>query len=160
MRTFFTIWIGQLVSLVGSQLTAFALGVWVYEETHSVSLLALSQVAFMVPLVVLSPLAGVLVDRWNRRTAMIVSDLGAGVVVLAAALLYLGGRLQPWMSIPINLLMAVFVTLMWPAYGAAVTVLVPKEQYGRVNGFVQMGQALPQLAGPAIAGALYAAIRL
>lgn len=160
MRAFFTIWIGQLVSLIGSQLTAFALGVWVYEETHSVSLLALSQVAFMLPLVVLSPLAGVLVDRWNRRTAMIVSDLGAGVVVVLAALLYIGGRLQPWMSIPLNLLMSIFVTLMWPAYGASVTLLVPKEQYGRANGLVQMGQAIPQLAGPALAGALYVAIRL
>jgi DHA3 family macrolide efflux protein-like MFS transporter len=160
MRTFITIWIGQLVSLVGSQLTAFALGVWVYEETHSVSLLALSQVAFSVPFVVLSPLAGVLVDRWNRRTAMIISDLGAGAVVTAAALLYLGGRLQPWMSIPVNLLMATFATLLWPAYSASVTLLVPKEQFGRANGFVQLGEALPQLAGPALAGALYVAVRL
>ncbi len=63
MRTFLTLWMGQLVSLVGSQLTAFALGVWVYEETHSVSLLALSQVAFSAPFVIFSPLAGVLVDR-------------------------------------------------------------------------------------------------
>ncbi len=160
MRTFFTIWFGQLISLIGSQLTAFALGVWVYEETHSVSLLALSQVAFSLPFVVLSPLAGVLVDRWNRRTAMIVSDLGAGAVVLIAAIIFLSGRLQPWMCIPLNLLMATFGTLLWPAYTASVTLLVPKEQYGRANGFVQLGEALPQLAGPALAGALYVSIHL
>lgn len=160
MRTFFTIWSGQLVSLIGSQLTGFALGVWVYDETHSVLMLALTQIALQAPFVVLSPLAGVLADRWNRRVAMIVSDFGAGLAVLAAAALYLTGRLQPWMTIPVNFAMASFNALMWPAYTASVTLLVPKEQYGRANGFVQLGEAVPQIAGPALAGALYVAIHL
>ncbi len=160
MRAFFTIWVAQLVSLIGSQLTGFALGVWVYDQTHSVLMLALTQIAFSAPFVVLSPLAGVLADRWNRRTAMVVSDFGAGSAVVAAAALYITGRLQPWMVIPINFVMAGFITLMWPAYTASVTLLVPKEHYGRANGFVQLGEALPQIAGPALAGALYVAIRV
>ncbi|MGE5072390.1 MAG: MFS transporter [Anaerolineae bacterium] len=160
MRAFIMIWIGQLVSLIGSQLTGFALGVWVYDETHSVLLLALTQIAFSVPFVLLSPLAGVLADKWNRRTAMIVSDFGAGTAVFMAAWLYLTGHLQPWMVIPINLMMASFITLMWPAYTASVTLLVPKEHYGRANGFIQLGEALPQIAGPALAGALYVAVHV
>ncbi len=55
MRTFFTIWVGQLISLLGSQLTGFALGVWVYDQTHSVSLLALVQVALQLPYVCFPP---------------------------------------------------------------------------------------------------------
>jgi DHA3 family macrolide efflux protein-like MFS transporter len=160
MRTFFTIWFGQLVSLIGSQLTGFALGVWVYEQTRSVLLLALVQVAQQAPYVLLSPIAGVFADRWNRRTAMIVSDLGAGLAVLATGALYLGHHLQIWMVIPINLVMAAFNTLMWPSFTASVTLLVPKRHYGRANGFVQLGEALPQIAGPAMAGALYVAIHL
>ncbi|HUI89430.1 MAG TPA: MFS transporter [Anaerolineales bacterium] len=159
-RAFFTIWFGQLVSLIGSQLTGFALGVWVYDQTHSVSLIALTQVAFAAPFVFLSPLAGVLADRWNRRTAMIVSDFGAGLAVFTTAILYLNHLLQPWMAIPINFFIASFNCLMWPAFTASVTMLVPKEQYGRANGFVQLGEALPQIAGPAIAGVLYVVIRL
>lgn len=159
-RTFFTIWFGQLISLIGSQLTGFALGVWVYDITKSVLMLALTQIALQAPFVLLSPLAGVLADRWNRRTAMLVSDLGAGLVVFSAAVLYLTHLLQPWMVIPINLFMAAFNSMMWPAYTASLTLLVPKEQYGRANGFVQLGEALPQIAGPAIAGVLYVAIQL
>ena len=159
-RTFFTIWFGQLVSLIGSQLTGFALGVWVYDQTHSVSLIALTQVAFAAPFVFLSPLAGVLADRWNRRTAMMISDFGSGLAVLATAALYLSHLLQPWMAIPINFFIALFNCLMWPAFTASVTLLVPKEQYGRANGFVQLGEALPQIAGPAIAGMLYVTIKL
>jgi MFS family permease len=160
MRTFFTIWFGQLISLIGSQLTGFALGVWVYEQTHSVLMLALAQVAMQAPYVLLSPIAGVIADRWNRRTAMIISDFGAGLVVLAAGGLYLSHNLRPWMVIPINLWMATFHTLMWPSFTASVTLLVPKQHYGRANGFVQLGEALPQIAGPAMAGALYVAIHL
>ena len=160
LRTFFTIWSGQLVSSLGSQLTGFALGVWVYEQTHLVSLLALTQVAVQVPYVLFSPLAGVLADRWNRRTAMIISDLGAGLSMLAVAGLYLFHHLQVWMVIPINLWMASFQTLMWPSFAAATTLLVPKQHYGRASGFTQLGGALPAIAGPAIAGALYVTIHL
>lgn len=160
MRAFLTIWFGQLISMIGSQLTGFALGVWVYDLTGSVLWLALTQVALQSPYVILSPLAGVLVDRWNRRTAMIVSDFGAGFAVLAAALLFITGHLQPWMVIPINFVMSSFNSLMWPAYTSSVTLLVPKEQYGRANGFVQLGEALPQVAGPGLAGALYVIIHL
>ena len=160
IRAFFTVWFGQLISLIGSQLTAFALGVWVYDQTRSVSLIALTQVAFALPFVFLSPLAGVLADRWNRRTAMIISDFGAALAVLTTALLYLGHVLQPWMAVPMNFLIALFNCLMWPAFTASVTLLVPREQYGRANGFVQLGEALPQIAGPAIAGVLYVAIKL
>jgi MFS family permease len=160
LRTFFTMWFGQLISLFGSQLTGFALGVWVYDQTHSVSMLAITQVAMQVPAVLLSPLAGVLADRWNRRTAMIISDFGAGLAVLAAAVLFLTHHLQPWMVIPLNLWMASFQTLMWPSLTAATTLLVPKEHYGRASGFTQLGGALPAIAGPAIAGVLYVSIRL
>jgi MFS transporter, DHA3 family, macrolide efflux protein len=160
LRAFLIIWIAQLVSLVGSQLTGFALGVWVYDQTNSVLMLAITQIAFSIPHVFLSPLAGVLADRWDRRIVMIVSDLGAGLGVLSAALLYLTNRLEPWMVIPLNLWMASFIALMWPAYTASITLLVPKEQYGRANGFVQMGEALTQIAGPALAGLLYVSVHL
>jgi DHA3 family macrolide efflux protein-like MFS transporter len=160
MRTFFTIWFGQLISLLGSQLTGFAMGVWVYEQTHSVSLLALVQVSLSLPYVLLSPLAGVFADRWNRRTAMIVSDFGAGLAVLAVGGLYLTGHLRVWMVIPINLWMSTFQTLMWPSFTAATTLLVPKQHYGRASGFTQLGEALPAIAGPAIAGVLYVSIQV
>jgi MFS transporter, DHA3 family, macrolide efflux protein len=160
LRTFFTIWSGQLVSLLGSQLTGFALGVWVYTQTQSVMMLALVQIANQAPYILLSPLAGVLSDRWNRRTAMIISDFGAGLAVLAVAILYITGHLTAWMVIPINLWMASFNTLMWPALTASVTLLVPKEQYGRMNGLVQLGEAIPQIAGPALAGLMYVSIKM
>ena len=75
---FVVVWLGQLVSLVGSGLTSFALGLWVYERTGSVTLFALISLFAVLPGVVLSPLTGVLADRWDRRWVMVLSDTGAG----------------------------------------------------------------------------------
>lgn len=76
-RSFLVIWFGQLVSLTGSGLTGFALGVWVYQRTGSVTQFALISLFTALPGIVFSPLAGALVDRWDRRWAMILSDAGA-----------------------------------------------------------------------------------
>jgi MFS family permease len=80
--------------------------------------------------------------------------------VLAVAVLFFTHHLQVWMVIPINLWMATFQTLMWPSFSAATTLLVTKQHYGRASGFTQLGEALPAIAGPAIAGVLYVTIRI
>jgi len=96
MRIFIVIWLGQLVSLVGSGLTSFALGLWVYERTGSVTQFALISLFAVLPGVILSPLAGALADRWDRRWVMILSDAGAGLSTLMIALLFFAGRVQVW----------------------------------------------------------------
>lgn len=85
MRLFLTIWVGQLVSLISSRLTGFALGVWVYQATGSATQFALISVFTMLPIIIMTPFTGVLVDRWNRRTAMLLNDSGAAVCTLALA---------------------------------------------------------------------------
>jgi MFS transporter, DHA3 family, macrolide efflux protein len=159
-RSFLAIWAAQMISVLGSGLTSFALGVWIYQRTDSVLLLGINMFAFALPQVVLSPLAGALVDRWDRRAAMIVSDAGAGLAALTIALLYLAGRLAPWNVYACTAVMSAFVTLQWPAWSAATTLLVPKEHLGRASGMVQSVDAVATLAAPALAGVLYARVGL
>ena len=71
MRTFLVVWAGQLVSVTGTALTGFGLQVWIYLETGSVTRLALVSLAYALPAVLLSPFAGVLADRLDRRLAML-----------------------------------------------------------------------------------------
>jgi MFS transporter, DHA3 family, macrolide efflux protein len=157
-RGFLLIWAAQMISLLGSGLTSFALGVWIYQRTDSVLLLGINMFAFALPQVALSPLAGVLVDRWDRHVAMIVSDVGAGLAAAAIGLLYFGGRLAPWNVYFCTAVMSGFVTLQWPAWSAATTLLVPREHLGRASGMVQSVDAAATLAARAIAGALYARV--
>lgn len=155
MRTFYIIWFGQFVSALGSGLTGFALGVWLYQDTGSVLYFALSILAFMIPGVFFSPFAGALVDRFPRRWMMILSDGGAGLSTLFVLVMLLSGNLVWWHVLIANFFNALFNSFQWPAWSAATTMLVPQEQLGRASGMTQIGDALSQIISPAIAGALF-----
>jgi MFS transporter, DHA3 family, macrolide efflux protein len=159
-RTFLIIWGGQVVSVFGSGLTSFALGVWVFELTGRATQFALMGFFSSLPAILLSPLAGVLVDRWDRRWAMLLSDSGSALMTLLLAALLLMDRLQlPYLYIGLAVA-SLFAAFQWPAWWATTSLLVPKDQLGRASGFDQFGQAASQLLAPAVAGLLVGAIRV
>lgn len=100
-RTFLWIWLGETVSLFGTSLTAFALAVYVYERTGSVTPLTLTMLSSFVPQIILGPFAGVIVDRINRKWAMLAADVGEGMAVLLLLALLAMGQLQIWMVYPL-----------------------------------------------------------
>jgi DHA3 family macrolide efflux protein-like MFS transporter len=151
MRAFLILWFGQVISLLGSGLTSFALGVWVYQRTGSVTQFALILFFASLPGLVLSPIAGALVDRWNRRRTLILSNCLAAV--MSATLLFLFW--DEAKSLPaiwhIYVLMAIFSVasaLQWPAFTASTTLLVARQHYGRASGLSQMGLAIAQVVSP------------
>lgn len=158
MKSFLVIWFGQVISVMGSALTSFVLGVWVFQQTGSVTQYSLILMAALVPGILLAPLAGVLVDRWDRRSAMILSDSAAAAITLIVAALFYLDRLETWHLYVLLAIASLCRAIQTPAYTAATTLLVPKEQFARANGMVQMGQALSLVVGPGVAGALMAAI--
>ncbi len=160
VRAFAAVWFGQVISFIGSGMTSFALGVWVYQKTGSVTQFALTSLFIVLPRVVLGPLAGALVDRWDRRHVMILSDLGGGLSILGLGLLSLGGWLDIWHIYLAIFASGVFDTLRWPAMTAATTQLVPKEHFGRASGMLQIVSAGTMLVSPLLAGALIGSLGL
>ncbi|NND03513.1 MAG: MFS transporter, partial [Acidimicrobiia bacterium] len=110
--------------------------------------------ASQLPQLLFTPIAGALVDRWDRRWAMILADAGAGIGTLALASLLFFDSLEIWHLYIILSVSGVFQSFQWPAYGAATTLLVPKQDYTRAAGLVQLSEALGQVFAPAIAGLL------
>lgn len=159
IRVFLAIWLGQVVSMFGSGLTGFALGVWAYQTTGSVTRFALIAFFSSLPTLLLSPVAGALVDRWDRRWAMILSDTGAGLGTVAIALLLWTDRLEIWHLYVILGISSIFGAFQWPAFSASLTMLVPRRHLGRAAGLFQMIQVAALLA-PLAAGALLARIGL
>jgi len=153
-RTFLIVWLGQLVSLVGTSLTGFALAIVVFQETGSVTQLAVVLLASQLPQILFTPFAGTLVDRWDRRWAMILADGGAGLATFGIIGLVLSDNLELGYLLPLLALQGLFQTFQFPAYTAATTLLVPKEQYGRAAGLVQLADAVGQMIAPALAGIL------
>ncbi len=137
MIPFFVIWGGQAISLFGSQLVQFALIWWLTKITDSATVLATASLVGLLPQVVLGPVVGALVDRWNRRITMIVADGVIAVATVGLAALFLTGTVQVW---HVYLLMFVRATaggFHWAAMAASTSLMVPKEHLTRIQGLNQ-----------------------
>jgi DHA3 family macrolide efflux protein-like MFS transporter len=154
MTAFWIVWVGQLVSLLGSGMTQFALTIWVFRQTSRATDLALLGVFFTVPLLVMSPVVGVMVDRYNRKLMMMLSDLAAGVTTVLVFFLYFSGNLEVWhlyLNAAIN---GVFQGFQWPAYSAALALMVPKKDYVRVNSMLEIVGPASGIVSPILGGAI------
>ncbi|MGK3992296.1 MFS transporter [Sorangium sp. So ce1024] len=161
MRVFAAVWLGQLVSLTGSALSRFAIGLHIYQGSDSVTPFALISFFYFLPMVALSPVAGALVDRWDRRRAVLLGDLGAGFSTLLLWLLLVADRsglaqLQPWHVYATIVIGSVFGALRLPAIHATTALLVPKQHLGRANGLLDLAVAIAQIGAPVASAALLA----
>jgi len=152
MTTFILVAIGQIVSVTGSSLTGFALGAWVYQDTRSTTLFSLILLFTVLPSLLVAPLAGALVDRWDRRRVMIAADSGAAVCTGLLMVLISTGHLELWLIFVIMGFNSLFRAFQVPAYTASVSLLVPKEQLGRANGIMQLEATSSYLLSPILAG--------
>lgn len=157
---FLIVWIGQVISIFGSNLSSFALGVWLYQKTGSASYFALVALCTALPHILLSPLAGVLVDHYNRRWMMAISDTGSAVCTLGLATLFFSGQIQVWHILLATAISASFSCLQTPAFSALVASNVPRNELGRANGLIQFGRALSDILAPLAAAWLIAMVRL
>ena len=154
MATFAVLWLGQTISLLGSNLTRFAFGVWIYQQTQSVISFALIPTCLYLPGVLISPVAGSLTDRWNRRTVMLLSDLGSGLIILGVLALLQMHSLQQWHIYTAVAAGSLCAAFQWAGYAAATAQLIPPQHLGRANGLIEVAKAAGQIIGPLAAGAL------
>lgn len=152
MKTFLIIWLGQLISHVGTAMTRFALLIWVYEQTGSATSVAMLGFAAFVPMIMISPFAGVWIDRYDRRTILILSDLGAGLMTVALLVLNASGQLQLWHLYLAEGLAGIFEAFQFPAYSAVMSTLLPQKHYGRANGLRSLGDFGSQILAPVLGG--------
>ncbi len=160
LQHFLLILLGQSVSQFGSRLTNFVLGVWVYQSTGSATLFSLMTFCILVPEIAILPFAGVLIDRWDRRWVMILSDSGAGMCTLVILWLVWSDRLAIPQLFPLVALSSLFAAFQAPAFAASTTLLVPQKKLVRANGMVELGRALAMMTAPPAAGFLLAVIDL
>jgi MFS transporter, DHA3 family, macrolide efflux protein len=160
MRIFLIIWLGQLISLLGSAMTTFAIPIWVFGQTERVQELALLNLAFIGPAIIVSPIAGAIVDRYSRKWMMILTDSVTGVTTATLLLLVFMDRLEIWHLYLTTIINGIFYTFQWPAYSSIISLIVPKAQYGRASGLQSLAQSLAEITSPVLAGALLGVVGL
>ena len=154
MNKFMVIWIGEMISTIGSGMSAFALSIYTFKQTGSVTLVALVTLLAFAPTVLLSPIGGLLADRWDRRVMMMLGEglsaIGLAMVLLATSLSY-----TSWILFYIGIFVSsFFLSVLEPAYKASISDLVSKEDYAKASGMIQIAGASKFLIAPVIAGFL------
>ena len=152
MKNFYKLWLGELISNIGSGMTAFALSVYVYEKTGSVSYVSFITLLSFMPSIILSPIGGLLADRYDRRLLMIIGDLFSGL-----GLVYILWSIQTGEKsiVPIFVgitFSSVFTSLLEPSYRATLTDILEEENYAKASGLIQAAGSAKYLISPVIAG--------
>ncbi|SBT65709.1 Major Facilitator Superfamily protein [Micromonospora sediminicola] len=153
-RAFAILWCGQFVSLTGSALAGFGLGVYVYRITGSVTTLGFVYALAYLPLILASPVAGSLVDRWGPWRALLVSNVGSMLAVLTLAGLLATETFDVWHLYVFVAVNSTLRALQMPAFESSVPLLVPKQHLGRANGIRMLALAASEVLAPVSAGAL------
>ncbi|MCR8657623.1 MFS transporter [Paenibacillus endoradicis] len=153
-KKFLVVWFGQFISLIGIGITAFSLGVYAFERTHSATSVALVTLFTFLPSILLRPIGGLLADRMDRRLLMIIGDIGAAAGLVFILIMLEARELELWhiyMGVTIS---SIFSALHSPAYKASATDLLSEEQYSKGSGLVQLAESSKFLFAPVIAGIL------
>jgi MFS family permease len=160
MRSLLLVAFGQFISITGSAMTRFGLSVWAFEQTGQATSLALVTFFGLLPLIALSPVAGALVDRWNRKLTMMLSDLGAGVATIGIFILFSSGQLEIWHLYVAAFISGAFEVFQWPAYSAAIALMAPKAQYTRANALFGLAESAATVIAPSLAAALFVGLTI
>jgi len=151
---FHQIWFGQFISMIGSGLTIFALGVYVYQQTHTATSYTLILLCVFVPPFLLKPFGGILADRYDRRLMMLLGDLGATLGLLFILFMMLKSDIKLWQIYFGIAISSTFSAFQDPAFKALVTDLLPEDQYAKASGLMQLSSSAQYLISPFLAGIL------
>jgi MFS transporter, DHA3 family, macrolide efflux protein len=149
-RNFLLIWLDQLVSSLGDYFYWLAMPLSILQLTGSTVAMGSAMIALSLPALVLGPLAGTLVDRWDRRLVMIGSNVGRGLVVLLCLLVR--SPEQVWIFYVVGILQSAFAQFFFPARNAAVPLVVKEEELTAANGLLQVTMTFALIAGAGLAG--------
>jgi len=153
-RSYLYFWVGQLISLLGSSVSQFVIIWWITLETGSALFLSLASFLGFAPIVILSPFAGVLADRWSRRSLIAVTDALQALATVVLILLFWLGNISIWSVLAILTIRGVMQAFHFPAASAITPLMVPKEKLSRMNGLNYLLSGAVQLVGPVLAAVL------
>ncbi len=158
MRTFYTLILTQVFSLIGSRISGLAISIYIFNQTGNATPLTLVSFFFILPQVLASGFAGALADRWDRRYVMMLSDAGQAGGTVLLLLSFLSGDFQLWHLYGITLLQSIAGVFQGPAFQASVTLLVPDDKRDSANAIQQITGPVAGIIAPAIAGVVYALV--
>ena len=152
MAGFLLIWFGQMLSATATSITTFALYIWIIKQTSGGSAVGVMEFFFFSATLLVAPIAGIMVDRYNRRATMLVYDVASLAITVLILFLYFFERLEIWHLYLATIIQGVGYAFQWPAYRAAISTMIPKDRYVRANGMMYLLDDVPDVFSPILAG--------
>ena len=149
-------WIGQLFSILGSSIIHFVIVWWITVVTGNAILLGVANFMGLVPLIVLTPIFGVFIDKWNRKIIIAVADFCQALITFWIIMLFFLGIEAVIPIILINSLRGVCQAFHFPTVKAIIPIMVPKDKLSRMNAIDYLFNGIVHITGPVIAAILYA----
>jgi MFS transporter, DHA3 family, macrolide efflux protein len=159
INTLYILLLTQTLSLVGTRISAIAIAFWVIQDSDSpATSFALLILCVTLPMALVANVAGVFVDRWDRRRVMALSDAGQAVGTVLLLVSITSGNFHLWHLYTIAVGQAIFGAFQKPAFTASITMLVPDEKRNRVNTLQEIGMRMGGVIAPAVAGVVYVSV--
>jgi len=154
MRDYLLLWVTQLISGLGSAMTAYALVIWSYTQAGSALRTALLMVCSYAPYVICSIFAGAISDRWDKKKILLICDALAAFTTLVVLLLLKQNALRIWHLYIVNAISGLMNTVQQPASEVATTALLPRKFYQKVGGLRYLSSSLNSILTPIITTAI------
>ena len=154
MAGFLLIWFGQMLSATATSITTFALYIWIIKQTLGGSAVGVMEFFFFSATLLVAPVAGIMVDRYNRRATMLVYDVASFAITVLILCLYFFEMLEIWHLYLATIIQGIGYAFQWPAYRAAISTMIPKDRYVRANGMMYLLDDVPDVFSPILAGVI------
>lgn len=154
MLGFLFIWFGQMISATATSTTTFALYIWIIKQTTGGSSVGIMEFFFFSATLLVAPLAGIIVDRYSRKSTMLVYDIASLAITVLILTLYFFEALKVWHLYVATIIQGVAYAFQWPAYRAVISTMIPKARYARANGMMYLLDDLPDVFSPILAGVI------
>lgn len=154
MSGFLLVWFGQMLSAIATSTTTFALYVWIIKQTSGGISVGIMEFFFFAASLLMAPFAGIMVDRYRRKSTMLVYDVSSLAITGLILTLYLFSKLEVWHLYAATLIQGIAYSFQWPAYRAAISTMLPKARYARANGLMYLLDDVPAVFSPILAGVI------
>ena len=154
-KKYIVLWLSQSISQLGSSMTAFALVLWVYEQTHSTLSVSLISFCNYVPYILTSIFIGSFIDSHRKKSVMLVADSIAAMTSLFTLGFLIAGNLAVWHIYIVNMIVGVSTAFQQPASSVAIAKIVPKNKLSNVSGMNSFSGNLVIVFSPMLAAMLF-----
>ena len=154
LQNYLFFWLGQLISLLGSSIIQFVIVWWIADVTASPIYISIAFFLGSIPMVIITPIVGVFIDRWNRKVTIVVTDSLQALLTFILIMLFMNNFTNIWLVMMVNFFRSVCQAIHFPTVNAIIPLMIPRKKLSRMNAINYLFTGIMRVIGPVISATL------